>query len=180
MPLGIISEEDLAKELGNNEPIARVQDLPTKGRPEGSLEVPDELRKIISEEAINGTPSKELQELFNVSASSISAYKNGATSTATYNEPNKELATHNLEIRKDIQKRAAGKLELALESMRPEKFEKANLRILAGVASQLSAVVKNMEPDNRERQNDAPLAQFVFMVPPMKRESDYEIIQVEN
>lgn len=192
MPLGIISTEELNKELGqsNKEPVIEpiierapeviIKDLPTIGRPEGKKEVPEPLRKLIGEESLNGTSFEELKRTFDVSMSSISAYKKGATSTATYNKPEPELKNHVDNVRKDIQERAGNKLQIALDSMRPDKFEKASLRVLAGVASQLSAVVKNMEPDNRQERNDAPLAQFVFMVPSMKKEEQYEVIEVEN
>lgn len=197
MPLGIISEEDLLKELGNSNKEAIkeeqvrapevtiseeviIKDLPTIGRPEGKKEVPEPLRKLIGEEALNGTSFAELKREFDVSISSISAYKKGATSTATYNKPEPELKNHVDNVRKQIQERAGNKLQVALDSMKPEKFEKASLRVLAGVASQLSAVVKNMEPDNRQDRNDAPLAQFIFHVPPMKKEEQYEVIEVDN
>src|SRR5688572_5568382 len=100
---GIVSSDEFEDQLSElNKPAqksARVVNF-DRGRNE-KKETPEEIRKVIAEESINGTPAKELSELFGVSLSSVSAYKNGATSTATYNEKDESLTLHTEKVREE-------------------------------------------------------------------------------
>ena len=187
MPLGIISQEELEKELSNSrsnstpnkEISALIVPIPEKGRGEGTKNVPDSIRKVIAEEKLEGTPSKVLQEVFGVSPSSVAAYSKGATSTATYDEPKEGLSKFIGTKKEKIFERAQNKLSIALKAMSGEKFEKATLRELTGAAKDMSVVMKNMEPDN-SHVNNGVQAQFIIHVPQMKQEKDYDVVQVET
>jgi hypothetical protein len=182
---GIVSNESFTsqlKELVTNketkrEPRATVVDI-NRGR-NSSKEVPIELKKLISQESIEGTPAKLLSETFGVSPSSISAYKNGATSTSTYNEPNEELKKHNDVVRDTIINGARSKLLLALESITPEKLVDTKVRDAAGIAKDMSAVIKNMEPQI-DRGGSQLNQQFIFHAPLARKETDFEIIDARD
>lgn len=173
MALGIVSDEDFDKELKDTSANAEHINM-NKGRGNRS-EIPEEIREIIAEEAINGAPAKLLSEAFGVSESSISAYKNGATSTSSYHEPNEKLQKKNDQVRQNIIGTARSRLLQALDHITPEKMADAKLRDVASVAKDMSAIVANMEP---QVSNQNIGAQFVFHVPKQKRESDFEIIEV--
>src|SRR4249920_401404 len=100
----VVSNEEITLDLtsANQNPRALVKKLHNGSRGFGHVEVPQSLRKLIAEEAILGTPSNDLQKSFGVSASSVAAYKNGATSCATYNSPNRDLAEANQDVAYDV------------------------------------------------------------------------------
>src|SRR5665213_3048163 len=116
MPLGIISDSDfecelndsLVKENQSNPIDGKIIDLPTPGRGEGSLEVPESLRKIIGETSqIDGRPQAiDLASRFGISPSSVSAYANGSTSTKSYDSPNKDIRDHINKAKERISKKA--------------------------------------------------------------------------
>src|ERR1700694_506265 len=103
MPLGILTDDQLNKELGktvisNIEKAieksdkfeivtpAKVVDI-KRGRG-NQLEIPNEIRALVAEEVISGARAKDVSKSFGISESSISAYKHDATSTASYDNPN--------------------------------------------------------------------------------------------
>lgn len=184
---GIINDDDFTKQLLELEKgettspkvsIAKVIDI-ERGRPIGKKEIPTEIRKIISEEKLSGTPAKELSQLFGVSSSSISAYGNDATSTASYNQPNAELKEHNDVVRERISTGARSRLMAALDQITDEKLEGAKVRDVASVAKDMSAIIKNMEPEHSgggSRLNQ----QFIFMTPKTRSEDDFEFIEARE
>lgn len=176
---GIVSDEAFESQLGRlSEPRpAKVVDF-NRGRGPAK-EVPTELKKIISEEAIQGTPAKELSKAFGVSESSISAYKHDATSTATYNQPNDELKEHNDAIRTDILDKSRSKLLIALESITVDKLNDAKARDAAGIAKDMSAIIKNLEPETN-RGGAGINQQFIFYAPKSKKETDFETIELKD
>jgi len=159
MPLGLISDDDFLAELENSSvPIlsksieglsitGQVIDRPPLGRI--GPEVPDTLRKIIGETSnIDGRQDAlELASNFSISNSSVSAYANGATSTASYNEPNSPLKAHIDSAKLKVSKRASNRLMRALHHITDDKLESAKAAELATIAKSLSGVVKDMEPD---------------------------------
>lgn len=176
MPLGILTDEEFAQEIEQIPIPAEVINQPL-GR--GSVEEkPESLRKIISEEAINGAPASEIAKAFDVSPSSISAYKNGATSTASYDSPSPSLTNHNNGIRDRIINRANGKIMTALKSLTSEKINDAKARDIASIAKDMSVVVKNMTPE----QSNGPQnnVQFVLFAPRMKQEDEFAAITVRE
>src|SRR5215510_5460530 len=102
MPMGIVSDDDFDREINhlNRKPVVtpppvipEVVDMPRPGRSNGDVNVPDSLRKIIGEtsELEGRDAALELASKFGISPSSVSAYANGSTSTASMDkQPNLE------------------------------------------------------------------------------------------
>jgi hypothetical protein len=169
MALGIVSDEEFEKELSKVVEIKH-------GRG-NKPEIPQEIRKIIAEESINGEAAKDIADKYAVSPSSISAYKHGSTSTASYNEPNQELSKRNDEIRAQIIGTARSRLFEALNQITPEKLKYAKLRDVASVAKDMSAVIRDTSPTITTNNMNA---QFVFHVPKARDEKDYDIVEVSQ
>lgn len=186
MPIGIVTDNDFELELNNlkNEPkvvTGEVVDKPHKGRSEGDVNVPESLRKIIGETGAVDSRQEALAlaQMFGISSSSVSAYTNGATSTSSYNEPDKELKKH-INFRKELViGKAHERLDSALDSITPEKLAGIKARDLAGIAKDMSAIIKNMEPENKEV-DDKPRPQFVVYAPQFRREENFEVIVVSE
>lgn len=194
--MGIVSDDEFDVEKGklvpsnsnptinNNSKISDTKISDTKiidvnkGRGHNP-EVPNSLRQIIGEEsAINGRSSGlDLASHFGISPSSVSAYDVGATSTASYGDrPN--LPQIN-EAKERISKRARSKLMRALHHLTDDKLENAKARDLAGIAKDMSAVVKNMEPEvPKIAPTDGPT--FVFYAPQYRKEEHFDVIQVKE
>lgn len=176
MGMMIVSDEEFDKQIEPKPaPESKVVDIKS-GRGVGKVEVPLPVKKMIAEESLQGAPSKLLTELFGVSPASVSAYKNDATSTASYNEPHPELKKSNDGVRDRISGEARTRLLKALEHITDDKLSEANLKTVASVAKDMSYIVKNMEPDF-DKGGDIN-TQFVFYAPPLKSENEYDTINV--
>ena len=179
MPIGIVSDADFQSEL-SNVGSAKIEDLKVGRGPKNAT--PESLRKVISDTAIK-SGNGEARELVNllggeISQSSVSAYKHGATSTASYHEPDKGLKEHNDNVKEKITKRARLVALAALDEITPEKLERAKLRDISGVAKDMSGIIKDLEsPDKDDSQKGV---QFNFYMPPKKEESFFEIIDVKE
>lgn len=179
---GIVSDESFENQIADltkikeSIPNAKVVDI-QRGRG-NRVEVPSELRKIISEESIKGTPAHDLANLFGVSESSISAYKNDATSTASYNEPDIDLKKANDAVRDSIVTHARGRLVKALESITDEKLKEVKVKDAASIAKDMSAVIKNIEPNRDE--NKSFNQQIIFYAPKTRSESDFEMVEARE
>ncbi len=158
--------------------ISKVVDI-QRGRGAQRLEVPSSLRQIISEESINGASAKDLSKAFDISPSSISAYKNDATSTASYDKPNEDLKKSNDVVRTQIMDTARGKLLLALDHVTSDKLSEARLGEIASVAASMSSIVKNMEPQIQINQNQVNNQVIVYR-PKMRDEDDFDVIDLVN
>ena len=181
MPIGIISDEDFDREVDNT-PIVmpKIIQMDKPGRSPGDLNVPDSLRRIIGETAIEDgrQDALELAESFGISASSVSAYTNGATSTKSYNKPNEELISSMNDKRLRIANKAQKKLMMTLKHLTSDKLEGADAREISGVAKDMASVYDKMQPKADPR--DSVQVQFVLYQPEMKRINDYKIIDVES
>lgn len=187
MGMGIVSDADFDNELSKcgktyekSEPILvpKVEPLNTPGRKESDVNVPESLRKLIGQTAIEDGRSDalDLAKSLGISPSSVSAYAHGANSTASYNKPDQELKSSVDKSRTRVIKRARGKLMLALSHITDEKLVDAKPKDLAGIARDMSAVIKNMEPPSKE--NDNPVHNgptFVLFAPKVNSEADYGI-----
>lgn len=177
MPMGVLNDNDFENEIITySKPCVEVIDV-IKGR-NGTHAVPESLRKVIAEEAINGTNAQELEKVFDVSQSSISAYKNGATSTASYNEPDAQLKNHTNQIKDIITGKAKSKLLKALDHITDDKLKDAPLGVIAGVAKAMSGVVKDLEVEEVKEQTNGP--QYIIYAPQFKDERSYETIHVKE
>lgn len=148
-----------------------------KGRPEGRNNRTPEEREIIAGEAlING--NKATIEKYGIAGSTLSAFKRGSTSTSSYNEPDDELLKSVSSQRLQIAKVAHGKLSDALDQITHEKLAVANLRTIASVAQSMSAIVKNMEPEQAVQSNQN--IQFTFYAPKPKSEESFDVIDMRD
>lgn len=184
MGMGIVSSDefdleiDKFKKIDSCESSINISDCPTKGRGEGSVEVPDSLRKIIGETAItDGRQSAlELAKSFGISSSSVSAYTQGAHSTKSYNQ--KPNLAHIERAKERITKRARGKLLLALSHITEDKLSEAKLTELASVATAMSKVATDHSPESGN--GSGVNVQFNVFRPRIKEEDDYQVIHVTD
>ena len=198
MPIGIVSDEDLQRELNSYTPPVQlkvvdtpvsgpisqpeIKDIPKRGRKDGDIAVPESLQKIIGEEALlNGRASAvSLAAEFGLSASSASAYAVGATSTASYNQPKSSLISHINKSRERATKRAARTLNAALGSITQEKLDYMDADKLSGVAKDMSVIIKNLEPKSVDPNEGKQAPQFTIYAPQFRDERSFEIIQVQE
>jgi len=193
MPIGIVSDTDFQSELDRlsgsiksvSVPVSgTIEQLPTKGRNTGDNNVPESLRKIIGEDAaINGRQSAlQIAKMFDISPSSVSAYANGATSTTTYNSPNKEIIKHINKSRARATKKATRTLNAALEAITQDKLDYTDARDLSGIAKDMSVIIKNLEPPTPPVDSEAASKQpqFVIFAPTFRDERTYESITVNE
>ena len=185
MGMGIVSDEDFNVERAKLIPKVEVH-IPDiveleRGRGKGNVEVPNSLRNIIGETSITNGRQEAIQlaKQFGISESSASAYTHGATSTSSYDEkPNANVMSR---AKERISKRARGKLMLALSKITDDKFEGAKLRDIAGIARDMSVVVKNMEDTNKDAGNDGkPAVNFIFYAPQPRDEKTFDVIYAKE
>jgi len=196
MPIGIVSDADLQRELKSYTPAkplvvvgtllppepeisAEVVVKEKKGRKDGDVNVPDSLRAIIGEEALlNGRSSAvALAGEFGISPSSASAYAVGATSTSSYNAPKQSILSVINKSRERATRRAAKTLNAALGSITQEKLDYMDADKLSGVAKDMSVIIKNLEPKQVES-SGAAQPQFTIYAPQFRDERSFEFIQV--
>lgn len=190
MAIGIVSDDELNEELNKIGPtpqekkpvITPKQELVIPGRSEGDVNVPDSLRKLIGEESvINGRQAAlGLAGMFGVSASSVSAYAKGATSTTSYNEPKKELVGHLNNSRKRYTKRAGRVLAEALSKIDENKLNDMNAKELSGIAKDMSGIIKNLEPPTAADGSSVERPQFVIFAPQFRDERSFPVITVQE
>lgn len=175
MAMGLVDDiafqEELLKKHNNKIQTptqhGEIKELPPQGRSKGATEVPESLRKIVGEDAIeNGNKSAlAFAEALGISPSSVSAYKNGATSTSTYNEPNVELSKHINKTRERLVKKASTKLELTLEELTSEKLSGVSATSLSQIARNMASIVKDLEPEEEKVNKNQMNNQFIIMAP---------------
>jgi hypothetical protein len=186
MPIGIVSDEELEKELHRISPKVIEGSIVSKtprGRSDGDNNVPDSLRKIIGEEALlNGRGAAlEIASQFGISPSSVSAYANGATSTKTYDTPSKSLISHINKSRERAVKRASKTLNAALGAITQDKLDYADVSDLSGIAKDMSVIIKNLEPKQvSESPADSKAPQFVIFAPQFRKEETFDVITVQE
>lgn len=184
MPLGFVTNDEFEVELEKCKtiPAAPVLIKPIeRGRGNGNLEVPESLRKIIGEtNQIDGRQSAlELAKQFNISPSSVSAYSNGATSCATYNNPT-TIKDHINQAKSRISGKAKSKLIAALNNITPEKLAEAKVRDVSGVARDMASIMKDMEPDTVKDSSEVNKPQFIIYSPQIREENHFNVIQVSE
>jgi|SRR5215467_10775095 len=188
MGMGIVSDADFEKEMTRivpealpvSVPIPEVLPMEHPGRTEGDVNVPNNLRKIIGEtsELEGREAALELASRFGVSNSSVSAYANGSTSTASMHKQPNLGAINAAKIR--VATKARKKLLLSLHHITEEKLQDAKPEVLASVARNMSAIIKEMEPEQEKEKNDDKAPQFVVFAPTIKQENNYEVIKARE
>lgn len=184
MAMGLVTEEEFLKEVASISGIKQTADYDyiteevrsiTRGRGD-KKETPEIVRELIATESLCGTTNQELAQTFGVSESSVSAYKNGATSTSTYHQQDARLATAIDETRNRIVGTAQSKLIHALDKINLTGV--VNPRVASGIARDMSSVVKNLQPDVPAVANVN--ARVIVYQPRMKEEDDYNVITVDE
>lgn len=175
----LVSPEDFTKELDIKSEIKReikIVDI-NRGRTIGRTEVSNELRKEIAEVALTSDlTGVEIAKEFNVSTASVSAYKNGSTSTSSYNRPDEGLNKFVNNIKTEISDNARSRLLMALNEITPDKIKDTKLRDVASIARDMSVVAKNMEPNANVNINN----QVVVYRPKLRNEDEYDVITVNE
>jgi hypothetical protein len=172
MAMGIVSDEVFEKEL------LKIVEKKIPGRGNGNNAIPESLRKLIGENAIeegSGT-TKELTRALGISDSSLSAYKVGATSTVSYHNPDKELLSHVDKARERIVKKARNRLVQSLNHITDEKLADEKPRDLAGIAKDMSVIIKNFEPAHEEGKRAQSL---IIFAPQFMEKDNFEVIDVQ-
>jgi carbamate kinase len=200
MPIGIVTDDDFQAELehlsGKRKVVPSTRptdsqesnviegtiiDKPARGRKEGDVNVPDSLRKIIGETSVidGREEALKLARMFDISPSQVSAYANGATSTASYNSPTQSIIKHINKSRARAIKKASHVMNGAMSAITQEKLDYADPKDLSTIAKDMSAIIKNLEPPAPPVDPDAGTRpQFVIFAPSFKREEHYETINV--
>jgi hypothetical protein len=185
MPMGIVSDKEFQSEIKDStiKPISKSSVMITdvsRGRGEGSVEVPDSLRKVIGATALNDGRSEalELAKSFGISPSSVSAYTNGATSTASYDDtPNKSVINQG-KVR--LSGMAQRRLKMALRHITDDKLAGAKVRDIAGIAKDMAIVANQMEPEVSNNRNEQKNVSFQIFAPQFRDERKYETIVAKD
>lgn len=183
MPLGIVSDDIFEKEINKEQvPVGEVKLPKPLGRPDGTPNTPDSIRKLIGENALaeGRQDSLALAEAFGISQQSVSAYTNGATSLATYNKPD-PLKNFLSGRRQKIAKRASLAVIRAIEGITEDKLEASKAVELAGIAKALSGVVKDMLPTEPANNNPGgtTAVKLVVHVPQQTKEAAFDTITID-
>lgn len=168
MPIGVVSDEELEVERSSLE----VRDM-TRGR--GSQrQVPSSMRALVASEALTNGNAEAAK--LGVSPSSVSAYKAGARSTASIDTKDTELESKNAAVKSKAAKKAHKTLLSAIGAITKDKLSEAKARDLSGIAKDMAAVVRTLEPEKQEDE----AVKFVVFAPPMKKEEDFKVIEVKD
>jgi hypothetical protein len=177
MSMGIVSDDEFDSELNKFAQRGTVKDL-VRGRGNGNNAVPESLRKLIGENAIEegSKETKVLTRALGISDSSLSAYKAGAASTSSYHNPS--FIDHIDKARERVVKKARNRLVFSLDAITKEKLANEKPRDLAGIAKDMSVVIRNMEP-SQEGPNQ-PRNQLVIFAPQLVTEGKFDVIEVKE
>lgn len=167
MPIGIVSEEMFREEVRERAPLGR----------NGKKEVPHEIRALAASEVISGAKLNDVARELGISPQSVSAYKNGATSLATYNKPDEKLKKANDEVKESIKGVALSKMMEAMNAISEANLKLSKPNVASAVARDMSTIVKNMSPNEDGINVDKAV---IIYKSPMKEEADYPVIDVQQ
>lgn len=175
----INTDVNIFKNDERNKDVIDYQVIPIKhGRGAGVENLTPGMRELIATEAlVSGKTIDQIAEEFGVSRDAVNAYKHGATSEATYNQPNHELATVVDNVKSEIKKEAQNKLLTAIQSLTDSKISQAKAKDIAGIAKDMSSVMRNIDgPDGNIINNNRVL----IYSPRLKEEDDYKVIEARE
>jgi hypothetical protein len=176
MPLMIVTDEEFVDEKSryekptNNE-IKRTVIEHGRGN---TKEVPQVIREIVADCAINGEDVKAVSESFKVSPSSISAYKHGATSTSSYDQ------NHRVKTRDRIADKAQHKVLEALNCLTEEKIGNSKATEISSIAKDMASVFEKLSGKVVDNQNDGPQVHLHLYGPKQKTLDHYEVIDLNE
>lgn len=178
MAMGIVDDSELEAELKRNQ--VQIIERQRPGRSPGDVNVPEALRKIISETAITDgrTEAVKLADMFGVSPSSTSAYARGSTTTDAPKNSNQVLAEANRKVFGKIQKKAQTRLIMALDRIDGDTLANCNAVESSQVAKNLAGIVKDFTPELRDPTYNNPhlQQQLVIYAPFIRREDEFPVI----
>lgn len=182
MPIGVTEDEKFLRELerfvGKERQFEKPEFNQTgPSRKKGSIEVPGALRKVIQEESLVGTKSREIQKTFGVSSSTVSAYKTGQTSLNPSSGKDSELVDHKAKTIEKIETQARSKILSALGLLTDDKIDECKARDISGVAKDLSGVIKNLQPETGV--TSQPMQVLIYS-PRKSKEEDFDVIDLSE
>ena len=147
-----------------------------RGKSKGDDYLDEEKRKEIATLALtSGMTNEEVAEFCRVHPQTVSSFKNGEVANGT--ETNEELKEHVIEVKGEIQSAAKNKLLLAIEAITDEKIHSAKVRDIAGIARDMSSVIKNMSDNGGLTvQNN----KVVIYQPRIRDDDDFDVITVSE
>lgn len=175
-------EENLFKsDERNRDIISEYIDYETRelrhGRSEGAIDIGEERRKEIATLALtSGMSKEEVAKYTGSSVASVGAYKRG--DNATYQEGHNEgLKEHVESVKTQVVGAAQNKLMLAIEALTGEKIHGSKGRDIAGIAKDMSQIIRNMNPDSG---NLISNSKVIIYQPRVKEEDDFDTITVSE
>jgi predicted transcriptional regulator len=150
-----------------------------RGRGAGVENLTPGMRELIAEEAlVSGKTLDQIADEYGISRDAVNAYKHGATSEATYNQPDAKLLDKVNEVKTEIKTQAQNKLLLAIQSLTDQKISGAKAKDIAGIAKDMSSVLRNVEgPDSNLNFNNSKV---LIYSPRLKEEDDYKVIEARE
>jgi hypothetical protein len=183
MALGIVNDDVFESELKQERiPVGEIKLPKPLGKPEGTPNTPDSIRKLIGDNALTeGRPDTlALADALGISSGTVSAYTNGATSLRTYDKDN-PLKDFLAGRRRTIAKRASSAVLRAIEGIDDEKLSASKAVELASIAKALSGVVKDMLPEEKNNNTNVNTAvKLVVHVPQQTKEESFDVITVNE
>lgn len=180
MSLGIVNDDLFEAEinrLNNPSTTALVKGRAPGGRGDA---IPDPVKKVIAECALLGDKQEDIAKVFGVTQESVNSYSQGFnTSSLEQRKANPSLVSHITEVREKITKKATNRLQLALNSITPDKVKDLSANKAGQLAKDMAAIVREMEPP-MEGGNQNNGVQIIFQAPREKRLNEFEFIQSPN
>lgn len=197
MAVGLVTDEEFNKELSSYKKIVPsvpteqtiptseviegiIESVPSRGRSKGDNNVPASLRAVIAETALmdGRQAALELASEWGISPSSVSAYSKGATSTSSYDQPKASIVNPLNAARERALKKASKTLNGALKAITQDKLDYTDAKDLAGIARDMSVLIKNLEPQIPSDGEGSKTPQFVIFAPQFRDERSFDTIQV--
>jgi hypothetical protein len=148
------------------EPLGRKPEVPN---------IPPIIKEIVATATRSGeATNKEMADAFGISTRTVSDAKDGRVGKRR----DEELETRIEQNVDKIRDSAVQRIMKSLNVMSDEKLENCKARDLSGIAANLSKVVDNLAP--REKESAFQGVQIVFYSPRMKSVADFEVIDVER
>ena len=178
MPLGIVSDDEFETEV-NPPQIGIIQAPKSLGKPKGSIDVPDSLRKIIGDNTISDGRKEtlELAAAFGIGKESVDSYISGRTSKGSEKTP---LAGFLTERKNRIASKASKKLLQAMNQIDEDKLAECTAPELAAVSRAMSGIIKDMLPEDKTKTEFNQAVQFVMYAPQIAKESSFESITINE
>lgn len=186
--MATLTEKEIEETLKSPDNLANRLVIHRKqGQPEGTVKIPDEIRKTVAILAIeneNHGGQRELAEAFDISDSQVTHFKNGRSSAQFRDEtlaPIVKAAKERIQDAKDeAELSAISTLMNSLEVLNPLLSEIKKPKIASSIAKDMAVVSRELSGRNK---NDAPSGNAVTLhlhVPGRKSISDYDIVDVTS